>query len=84
MDEATADLILDTPPDAATIRHLREQAKEKEESAIATFNVPGRGPYYLVVSARGTCVLLKDGVSVQTLNPSFDDAHVAEALLADA
>lgn len=80
MDEATVDLILDAPPDAAAIRHLREQAEDKDTSAIATFGAPGQGTYYLVVSARGTCVLLKDGVSVQTLNPSFDDAHVAEAL----
>lgn len=84
MDEATADLILDAPPDAATIRHLREQAHDNETSSIATFEVPGKGTYYLVVSARGTCVLLKDGVSVQTLNPSYDDAHVAETLRADA
>jgi hypothetical protein len=84
MDEANVNLILDASPDAATIRHLRDQAQDNGASAIATFDVPGEGTYYLVVSERGTCVLLKDGVSVQTFNPSFDDEHVAETLLADA
>ena len=84
MDEATVDLVLDAVPNGATIRLLREQARDKDASAIATFELTGKGTHYLVVSARGTCVLLNDGVSVQTLNPSFDDEHVAETLLADA
>ena len=84
MDEANVDLVLDAPPDAATVRHLRDQARDSGASAIATFEVSGEGTYYLVVSGRGTCVLLKDGVSVQTYTPSYDDAHVAEALLSDA
>ncbi len=83
MDKAAVDLVLDATPDAATIRHLREQAGDRGGSAIATFTVPGRAAYHLVVSSRGTCVLLQDGVSVQTFNPSHSDDDVANALLAE-
>jgi len=83
MDKATVDLVLDETPGAATIRHLREQAADRGESAIATFTTPERDAYHLVVSSRGTCVLLQDGVTVQTFNPSFSDDDVADALLAE-
>ncbi len=82
MDEATADLVLDKPPEAAIIGQLREQAEASGSAVIATFERHSQEPYYLVVSDRGTCVLLNEGVTVETFNRDLDDAEVAEALAA--
>ena len=81
MDEATPDLILDTPPDAAIVMQLREKAQTDGESVIATFHNGGPEPFYLVVSDRGTCVLLDDHVTVQTFNREAEAEDVAAALV---
>jgi len=82
MDEATADLVLDAPPQAAVIGQLREQAEADGSAVIATFERPPKDTYYLVVSDRGTCVLLNEGITIETFNRELDDAEVAEALAA--
>jgi hypothetical protein len=84
MDEATADLVLETPPEAAIIGQLREQAKASGSAVIATFEIGPKEVYYLVVSDRGTCVLLNDGITVETFNRDLDDDNVADALRAEA
>lgn len=76
MDKVTPDLVLDAPPEAATIRQLREQAQEQASSFITVFEPPS-GSHLLVVSDRGTCVLLKDGTSVQTWNREVDEETIA-------
>jgi hypothetical protein len=84
MEETTPDLVLEAPPEAPIIGQLREQAQQSGASMIATFEVRPREPYYLVVSDRGTCVLLSDGVTVETFNRDLDDAEVADGLRATA
>lgn len=80
MDAISPDLVLDMPPDADVIRQLRQQASEASSSAVASFDKPGAGPFYLVVSDRGTCVLLRDGVSVDTMNRTMEPDEVATAV----
>lgn len=84
MDQASPDFILEAPPDAATILQLRQQAQQNGESVVATFDGADRQPLYLVVSDRGTCVLLDEHVTIQTFNREVDAEEVADALLAEA
>lgn len=85
MDQATPDLILDELPDAAIIAQLRKQAQEAGESVIATFHRNGsHDPRYLVISDRGTCVLLDDHITIQTFNRELGAEEVAEGLMAEA
>ncbi len=84
MDQATPDLILDAPPDAALIEQLREQAQRSGESVVVTFGDAHQQPLYFVVSDRGTCVLLDEHVAIQTFNRELDAGQVAEALVAEA
>lgn len=84
MHQATPDLILEAPPDAATILQLRQQAQQKGESVIATFDDENQQPLYLVVSDRGTCVLLDDRVTIQTFNRELAAERVAASLVGEA
>lgn len=84
MNQGTPDLILDTPPDADIILMLREQAQQAGESVIATFDDEHRNPRYLIVSDRGTCVLLDEHVAIRTFNRELDAQQVARGLVGEA
>lgn len=73
---------LDQVPDAATITALREEANEEAASVEASFSTADGTKKRLVVSPRGTVVLLND-VSEDTFNRSVSAADVAEALRED-
>lgn len=72
---------LDQIPDADTIRSFRDEAAETEASIEATYPSAADEEKRLVVSPRGTVVLLND-VSEDTFNHSVDAAEIAEALRA--
>lgn len=70
---------LDTPPDAAQIAELREQAASEEHSVEVTFPGADGDPKRFVVSPRGTCVVLTN-LREDTFNPSVAPEEVADAL----
>lgn len=70
---------LDERPDESTIAALRETAKETDTSVEATFPTEENEQKRLVVSPRGTVVLLTT-VSEQTFNRSRSAAEIATAL----
>ncbi len=72
------DYTLDAPPDADQIDHLRTEATTHDADVIAAFDDPDAGPRELVVSKRGTCVLLGDNVSIDAFHPGVEAATVAE------
>jgi hypothetical protein len=70
---------LNAVPDESTIRSLREDAKAEEVSVEVSFPVGDDEEKRLVVSPRGTVVLLND-VSEETFNQSKTAADIADAL----
>jgi len=71
--------VLDSPPSAARIAEAREAAAAAEASMELTFPVASGGEKRLVVSPRGTVVLLND-VSEATFNQSESAESIASAL----
>lgn len=70
---------LDAIPDDATIATFREEAADQDASIEATFPTAEGDTKRLVVSPRGTVVLLNN-VSEESFNPSVAPAEIAEAL----
>jgi len=70
---------LDSPPDAARITALREQAAEEGASVKVTFTGPDGDTKRFVVSPRGSCVVLQD-MREESFNPSVSAEDVASAL----
>jgi len=70
---------LDAVPDESTIADFRDEAADQEASIEATFPVSDGDTKRLVVSPRGTVVLLND-VSEETFNPSVAPGEIADAL----
>jgi hypothetical protein len=70
---------LDQIPDESTIASLREQAEEDAVSVEVRFPAGEGDTKRLVVSPRGTVVLLND-VSEETFNRSLSAAEIANAL----
>lgn len=71
---------LDALPDAELITRLREQAEDDGAVGVIFPTTDGEQKR-LVVSPRGTCVLLND-VSEKTFNRSLPAGEIAEALRA--
>lgn len=80
MMEANPDVTLDAPPAVDTIEQYRKEAEERGDSFIAAFPNAEQEQRYLVVSPRGTCVLLDANYSEDTFNPSVSAEAVAEAI----
>jgi len=72
---------LDQPPDAATLSSLRDEANAEDTSIEVTYPSPDGPEKRLVVSPRGTVVVLTD-VSEATFNRSTSAADIAEQLRA--
>ncbi len=70
---------LDHIPDAATIRSFRDEAEQADTSIEATYPSPDDTEKRLVVSPRGTVVVLNN-VSEDTFNHSTDADDIADAL----
>jgi hypothetical protein len=81
MSAAPSSRPLDQTPDADTITTLRDEADDAGSSVQVTFPAPDGTEKRLVVSPRGTVVLLND-VSEETFNPSRSAAEIADALQA--
>lgn len=79
MSNTVQRLELDTLPNADTITSLREQAEADAVSVEAHFSHPSGEQKRLVVSPRGTVVLLND-VSEETFNRSRSANEIADAL----
>ena len=79
MSDTVQRLDLDHLPDAATITSLREQAEADAVSMEAHFPASDGEQKRLVVSPRGTVVLLND-VSQETFNRSRSAEEIADAL----
>lgn len=79
MSETVQRLDLDHLPDASTITSLREQADADGVSVEAHFPVASGEEKRLVVSPRGTVVLL-NSVSEATFNRSTSADDIADAL----
>jgi hypothetical protein len=72
---------LETPPTAARITEMREKAAAKDETVQVLLPTETDPPERLVVSPRGTCVLLQD-TRTASFNPSVPADEVADALSA--
>lgn len=70
---------IDQLPDASIITTLRDEAADREISIEATYPSPDGPEKRLVVSPRGTVVLLQN-TSEATFNQSESAADIAEAL----
>lgn len=70
---------LDTIPDASTITSLRDEAQTEDVSVEAHFPSADGENKRLVVSPRGTVVLLNN-VSEDTFNQSKTAGEIAQAL----
>jgi hypothetical protein len=70
---------LDASPTAAQIAEMREKAAAEGESVQVALPTDADVPKRLVVSPRGTCVLLQD-TREESFTPAVDAADVAEAL----
>jgi hypothetical protein len=81
MSNTVQRLDLDQRPDADTIASLREQAQSEDQSVEAHFPTGAGEEKRLVVSPRGTVVLLND-VSEETFNQSRSAEDIAEVLRA--
>lgn len=79
---ATASRELDGIPDESTIRSLREEAEKEQSSIEVAFSSADGEAKRLVVSPRGTVVLLNEQVSEDTFNRSRSAADIAEDLQA--
>lgn len=71
---------LNAIPDAETIASLRDEAEDRGEDVGATFSTADGDVKRLVVSPRGTCVLLNEEVSEETFNRSLTADEIAAAL----
>lgn len=80
MTDLNPDFRLDGPPGPDAIASFREQAQEEERSVIAAYRTDAGEKRFVVVSDRGTCVLLDDRVTVETFNRDVDSAAIADAL----
>jgi hypothetical protein len=69
----------DSPPDAEAIADLRNQASAQDESIEVTFSTTDGDTKRLVVSPRGTCVLLQD-TREDSFIPSVAPEDVAASL----
>jgi hypothetical protein len=79
MSAAPSSRPLDQIPDADTITSLRDEAEEAGSSVQVSFPAPDDTEKRLVVSPRGTVVLLND-VSEETFNQSRSATEIADAL----
>jgi hypothetical protein len=79
MSDTVQRLELDTLPNADTIVSLRKRAKGDAVSVEAHFSTSSGEQKRLVVSPRGTVVLLND-VSEKTFNRSRSANEIADAL----
>lgn len=74
------DYTLDGPPEAAAITSFRERASDEQRSVVAHYETDAGEARFVVVSDRGTCVLLNDQVSIETFNQNVEAADIADAL----
>jgi hypothetical protein len=74
---------IDRTPTADDITQYRQEAAERSGSVVAAYPGPEGRQQFLVVSARGTCVVLDQRVSRETFNASVDADDIASALAAD-
>lgn len=79
MTDAVDRRTLDQTPNASDIASYREEAAEHDVSIEATYTPPDGAQKRLVVSPRGTVVLLND-VSEETFNQSRSADEIATAL----
>ncbi len=80
MTNVDPDFTLDGPPTADAIASFREQAEEEERSVSAQYETSEGELRFVVVSDRGTCVLLDDHVSMETFNQNVDAGTISDAL----
>jgi hypothetical protein len=81
MPDSVQRLDLDEIPDESTISSLRSRAEADDTSVEARFPAANGEEKRLVVSPRGTVVLLNN-VSEETFNRARSAAEIAEALRA--
>ena len=84
MPDVKPDFILDEIPGAESIRMFRDRARESDQSICVAYQSVKGQERMLVISNRGTCVIVGDEVTIDTYNRDTDPDEVAEALtLAD-
>jgi len=71
---------LDAPPQADAIASYRDEAQEAGADVVVRYPNADGETRHLVVSPRGTCVVLKENVSRDAFAPQKDAASVADAL----
>ncbi len=69
---------LDAPPSADDVRSYRQDAADSGDSVVVAYVYDG-SDRHLVVSPRGTCVVLEGGTSNDAMNPDTAPEAVAEA-----
>lgn len=79
MKDTTDATELDSIPGAETIEELRNEASTSGESVATLFPSAEGPPKHLVVSQRGTCVILDETID-ESFNPSVSAEEIATAL----
>lgn len=82
MSDLTPHHELDAPPDAEAISSYRDAAADSGTDVIVRYPNADGDTRHLVVSPRGTCVILQEQVSRDAYAPQTDASTVAEALQA--
>lgn len=82
MPDLTPHHELDAVPDAESIATYREDAQKSDADVIVRYPNADGETRHLVVSPRGTCVVLKENVSRDAFAPQKDASTIAEALRA--
>lgn len=80
MTDVDPDYTLDGPPEAEAIASFRDQADEEKRSVIAQYETDDGELRFVVVSDRGTCVLLNEQISIETFNPDISAEDIADEL----
>lgn len=79
MKDTTDATELDSIPNAETIKELRNEASTSGASVAILFPSSEGTPKHLVVSPRGTCVVLDETID-ESFNPSVSADEIVSAL----
>ena len=77
MSDTVEQVELTELPDESAIASFRQEAEEKDVSIEATYSTSSGAEKRMVISPRGTVVILND-VSEETFNQSTSAADIAE------
>lgn len=82
MSDLSAHYELDAPPESTDVTAYRDEASDNDSDIVVRYVSPDGETRHLVVSPRGTCVVLLDDVSRDAFAPQKEAVTIADALQA--